>query len=45
MLSLEIKSPGLCEGIFGVKALLDNPKGMFKADKDGCLYSSKKLYT
>lgn len=44
MLSLEINFPGLSEGVFGVKALLDNPEGMFKADKDGCPCNSKKLY-
>jgi len=35
MLSLEIKFPGHGEAIIGVRAFLDNPERMFKADKDG----------
>jgi len=36
MLSLEINVPGLGEAMLGVRAFLDNPEGMFKANKDGC---------
>jgi len=43
MLGLEIKFPGLAEAIMGTGALLGNPEGMFKTDKDGCPYSGKQL--
>ena len=42
MLGLEINLPGLGEAIIGTGAMLFNPEGMFKTDKDGCLYSGKK---
>jgi hypothetical protein len=42
MLGLNIEFPGHGEGSIGWKALLDNPEGMFKTDKDGCPYSGKK---
>jgi len=34
MLGVEIKFPGLSEGIIGIEALLGNPEGMFKTDKN-----------
>jgi hypothetical protein len=42
MLGLHIKLPGYDEGIFGIKALLANPEGMFKTNKDGCPWSGKE---
>jgi len=43
MLGLEIEIPGLAKAIIRIGALLGNPEGMFKTDKDGCSYSGKKL--
>jgi len=34
---LEITFPSLDEGITGFGALLDNPKGMFETDDNGCI--------
>jgi hypothetical protein len=42
-LGLNIKFPGLGEGIIGMGALLGNPEGMFKTDKDSCPWSGKEL--
>jgi hypothetical protein len=41
-LGLKIEFPGHGEGSFDFEALLDNPEGMFKTDKDGCPYSGKE---
>jgi hypothetical protein len=35
-LGLSINLPGLGEVIMGMGALLGNPEGMFKTDKDSC---------
>jgi hypothetical protein len=43
MMGLEIKIPGFSEGISGIRALLENPEGMFKTNKDGYSCSSKQL--
>jgi hypothetical protein len=42
MLGLEIKFPGLSEAINRIGALLDNPKGIFKTDQNGCPDSNKE---
>jgi hypothetical protein len=34
MLGLEIQFPGFAEGIIVVEALLSDPEGVFKTDKD-----------
>jgi hypothetical protein len=35
MLGLEIQFPGCGEGIIEGRAMLGDPEGMFKTDKDG----------
>jgi hypothetical protein len=35
MLGLEIQFPGLGKGMIEVRALLSDPEGMFKTDKNG----------
>jgi hypothetical protein len=44
MLGVKINFPCFGEAIIGIAALLDNPEGMFKTDKDGCKCNGKKLY-
>jgi len=44
VLSLEINVPGLGEAMLGVRAFLENPEGMFKANKDGCPSNNKGSY-
>jgi len=34
ILGLEIKFPGLEEGVIGIMTLLDKPEGMFKTNKN-----------
>ena len=41
-LGLNIKFPGLAEAITESGALLGDPEGMFKADKDGYQCNSKE---
>lgn len=44
MLGPKINLPGLGEAMFGVRAFLDNPEGMFKTNKDGCPGNNEESY-